>query len=377
MKQLLQKDAGNLPGSTFYFCMNITSFEKGQRELLTILGLFIVTSCGGPSLGFENSVYGEKSLKLRGAVLAHVHIPGRGYGLPDQPLYDRWEKLGIKSVQFNTFAYQPNLKTTRLSWKDPTLGDAELLREMRRAKKRGFSVMLKPHIWVGDFSGQLWRNQIDFSDENKLRAWFSSYERFILHQAQLADQGGAAYFVVGTELARLIRYEKLWRNMIHSLQARDYAFKLGYSCEGWNAWNIKFWDALDFIGVNFYYGYKGPRTSPEKLRKFYASKLHAHYAHARDHGKPLILTELGFPSHARALTEPHFWPAADTPAAPALQIFAYRALRRALETAGYPEGIYIWKYVTTLDSYEAKYYNKGFILQGKPAEDEVRRIFLR
>ena len=53
---------------------------------------------------------------------------------------------------------------------------------------------------------------------------------------------------------------------------------------------------------------------------------------------------------------------------------AYRAMDQALRVVGRPHGVYVWKYVTSLDSYEARAYPRGFILEGKPAEADVRRM---
>ncbi len=44
------------------------------------------------------------------------------------------------------------------------------------------------------------------------------------------------------------------------------------------------------------------------------------------------------------------------------------------EKSPHAAGIIFWKYVTTLDSYEAKNYATDFILQGKPAEKVLLRM---
>ena len=313
---------------------------------------------------------------IRGVVLAHVHSFGKGYGAGSNRLhYKRWKKMGVNSVQLNTFAYQRNKDSVGLYWYDPTLSDKAVLNEIKTAHSLGFSVMLKPHIWLGSSSKGEWRNAIDFKDPAQLRRWFKEYRRFLKHQLRLARIGRVEYFAVGTELVLLSRHTKLWKELIKWVRSSGYKGKLTYACEAWNAKHIKFWGDLDFIGLDFYYGFPQKKAGMRELTNFYRKKLREHYRHADSVGRPLILTELGFPSHALAVYKPHSWPSKAVPGDNNLQKFAFSAFRRALGEEGYPAGIFLWKYVTSLDSYEINAYKKGFILQGKPAEKEAAEMF--
>ena len=319
---------------------------------------------------------------VRGAVIAHVHTMRGGYGSGvTAPLYQRLKAMGVTSVQFNTFAYQRGLKGRQLYWNDPTLSKARLAREIRAARSHGFTVMLKPHIWVGNFNPlgpKVWRNEIDFQDPEERAEWFAEYRRFLLGQAAVARETGAEYFAVGTELVLLSRHEAEWRALIADVR-KQYKGQLTYACEAWNAPNIKFWDALDAIGLDMYYEYKDTdaegKAGEEQLAAFYAERLREHYAHARKLGKPILLTEIGFPSHDLAIRKPYSWSGTKSRPAPELQSLAYRAFGRALQIAGPPRGLYIWKYVTTMDSYERENSVLGFVMEGKPAESEIARIF--
>ena len=329
-------------------------------------------------------------LQLAGATVAHVHRRGAGYGSGSTaPLYRHLKSLGYNSIQLNTFAYQQSNHSTTLRWDDPTLTGADLTAEIRAAHAAGLSVLLKPHVWVGgfDISGNTaetqWRSKIQFSDAESQAAdrWFAAYAKFILPQAELAARENVHAFAVGTELVGLThnRHTIRWQQLIRAVRAR-YPGQLTYACEAWNASRIAFWDELDAIGLDFYYGYEKENPTRAELSEHYRQKLLAHHRHAGSLGKALWLTEVGFPSHELAVQKPHAWPDPQLRAAPELQEFAYQALADALPGTepAYPAGIWIWKYTSALEGsgHEARVYARGFHVQNKPAEAVIRRMFL-
>ncbi len=380
--------------------------------------------------GCENALrnltdpYEFGGLTHRGATVAHVHDRQQGYGSGRTlELYAHLKRLGVNSIQLNTFAYQPRNESTTLRWDDPTLTFEDLAKEIRTARAQGLRVLVKPHVWVGGWTGdaaELWRSKIRFADDAPADAWFASYAEFLLPQARIAEREGASAFVVGTELVGLThpRHSRRWRDLI--AQVRNvYSGDLSYACEAWNAKNITFWDALDAIGLDFYYGYPPPESpglppleyvnvsakpgqNPEQaaaprlapngvadLAQFYRRKLDEHFAQARRLRRPLWLTEIGFPSHELAVRTPHAWPDPKLAVATELQAQGYRALLMAMRmnaandadttgaanAPGYPQGMWIWKYATALDSYEGRNYKRGFHVRRKPAEAVVREIF--
>lgn len=313
-----------------------------------------------------------KATEFRGAVVAHVHQRGKGYGSgrSDQ-LYRHLRELGVNSIQLNTFAYQPSHTSTTLRWDDPSLSDHDLIAEMDSIRKHGLQIFLKPHVWVGGRRPIVFRNGIDFEDPKELGLWFSSYRKFMLHQTDLAIKGRAEAFAVGTELVRLTKHQAHWRSLIRAIRARGYNGRLTYAAEAWNSGNIGFWDELDAIGLDFYYGFSGRSPAPAQLRAFYSDKLRLHYRQAAVFGKPVWLTEFGFPAHQDAVRRPHAWPDETSIASPQLQAHAFKIFGEALRETGRPQGLWLWKYVTELDSYESSNLDTGFILYGKPAEREL------
>ena len=318
----------------------------------------------------------NNKLHWKGAVVAHVHERGKGYGSGvSKKLYSHLEKMGYNSIQLNTFAYQRGLGETRLQWNDPTLTPDDLAGEIRLAHSYGMQVMLKPHIWVSDAgSPGAWRSGIHYTDPKKLALWFQEYQRFLNANIRVAIQNNVEIFVVGTELVKLSRETKYWKEIIRNIRAQGYRGKLTYACEAWNARNIDFWGELDLIGLDFYYGLKEENPSVKRLSEFYAEKILSHLKHARKYSLPVVFTELGFPSHQYAIQRPALWRKANLKPRDDLQTKAYRAMRLAMKNTTHPRGIWFWKYVTTLDSYERKNQKTGFILEQKPAEQEIKKI---
>jgi hypothetical protein len=340
--------------------------------MMTILALVVCHNC-------KPSPVPVALPRIKGAALAHVHVRGKGYGsLADRSIYRHLKTMDIDAVQFNPFVYQPSTTEPELIDTDHTLTAEDMRDEIRYAKANGFKVMVAPHLWPGGgYPPPVWRSQMDFADRAKLRAWFANYSKFILRQAEVARDAGADIFAVGVELETLARHEAEWRELIGRVRATGLKAKLTYECEAWNAENIKFWDDLDLIGLNFYYAYPAAfnpksQTDKAKLVAFYRENLLRHEKHARQIGKPLLFSELGFPGHARAISKTADWTNNQNGRADAIQQLAFASMREAFTSISYFQGIFFWKYVTTLDSYEKHNYDVDFILQGKPAELEIR-----
>ena len=67
--------------------------------------------------------------------------------------------------------------------------------------------MLKPHLWIVDGK---WRGEIGFDDAKTWNRWFDSYEKWMLHYADLAeaecDESAGLSRWFRWQLARTIEY---------------------------------------------------------------------------------------------------------------------------------------------------------------------------
>ncbi len=83
--------------------------------------------------------------------------------------------------------------------------------------------------------------------------WFSNYEKFILHYAELAEKNHLDILCIGTELQKTIPKEKEWRSLIKKIRY-VYHGPLTYAANFYVEFEkITFWDELDYIGIQAYF----------------------------------------------------------------------------------------------------------------------------
>jgi hypothetical protein len=250
--------------------------------------------------------------------------------------------------------------------------DEGIVATTRWAHARGIHVLLKPHIWTrGGWSGS-----IAMTREEDWAKWFRDYRAFILHYADLAERCGAEALAVGAELGGTTKHEKEWRSVIAEVRRR-YRGSLVY-CANWadDLHHTKFWDALDWIGVQAYYPLSEKREpTTEDLVRGWSGPLAELDIVARVWGKPVILTEIGYHSLDTAASRPWEW---DLEGNLSLETQArcYEALFRALADHPGVHGVFIWKWHPD----HARAGGPGdteYSPQRKPAESVLARAFAK
>ena len=350
--------------------MKIERIYKFLIVILIVCGSLVCREQPG-----KNSL--GNNLKIKGASIAHVHIRGKGYGSgASAPLYTHLKSIGFNSVQLVPFAYQRDLSEPHLFYDDPTMTWQDIENEIILAHTMGLTVMLKPHIWPGtDWQPKVFRDKIDFADPDKLNRWFLEYQKFLTPLVEIAIRQRVEYFVIGTELTALSRHTDHWRRLIAAIRNRGYSGALTYAAIAYNASYIQFWDQLDYIGLDFYYGTQDKNSDSVALQKKLRHYWQYHLEHAKRVKKEIILTEVGYPAHSLALAYPHTWPEKMSDRDDKKQADGFRALAETLNGSENPAGLYIWKYATTIDSYEKKDNENGFNPYRKPAEQNIGEIF--
>ncbi len=308
---------------------------------------------------------------INGAVLSHIHKEGNGYGSrKSSEMHNHLKKTGYNSVQINTFCYMKDKGIPAVYYGfDPTLDNKYLKKEIEQLHSHGFTVMLKPHLWIGglEFNPDNWRNKIDYSNPGDRASWFFNYGNYITKQAKLAEKNGVKYFVIGTELVKLAKYDKDWRKIIKDLR-KVFSGKLTYAAEGSNAFNVLFWDDLDYIGVDVYFRLS-KNDNPDLKDLVEGWKKHEEQLRvlSEKYNKKIIFTEIGYKSVKGTTVRPWEWNAGQE-VSQQQQAQAFEAMFRTFSDKPYIEGIYIWKYFTDNDSYEKGNIKGGFTPYGKIAE---------
>ena len=250
--------------------------------------------------------------------------------------------------------------------------DAGLVATAKLARRRGIRTLLKPHLWVrGSDSG--WAGDIEMTTPADWNAWFASYTAFILHYARLAETEHLGLLCIGTELVQATEpdHEAAWRVLIRRVR-QVYHGPLTYAANYDEYQQIRFWDALDYIGVQAYFPLVAtPNPSLAMLVASWQPHLRALARLQQQVGKPVIFTEVGYKTTADAAAEPWKWPdrtAALQPADEIIQARCYEALFRACWGLPWLKGMFIWKWYPGLEADGPARRHADFTPQHKPAE---------
>ena len=205
--------------------------------------------------------------------------------------------------------------------------------------------------------------------------WFDSYESWMLRYAGLAAEEDVDILVVGTELRSTVaRSPDRWRAMIDRVRER-FEGELVYAAN-WDAVEeVPFWDALDFVGVQFYAPLAdAPGRSERDMRRRLDRELDRLGAIAGRFERQVLLTEVGYKSVENTEVRPFEWSERSNASVNVEhQARAYRVLLDGIRERSWIGGIYWWKWFTDPDAREEG--ARGFSPRGKPALQILRDAY--
>ena len=220
---------------------------------------------------------------------------------------------------------------------------------LRWAHERGLQVMLIPHIayWGSPF---LWRGEINFPEAAGWDRFFTDYERWIVKMARLAEENHAEIFCIGLEYGPSQKFLERWRKIIAAIRA-VYHGRITYGANWDEIENVPFWDDLDFIGVLAYFPLtSAPNPTPVQLAAGWEKWMEKLGALSKQHGKPVLFTEIGYNKSERCAAEPWDFHHEAGPAAEEMQA---RCIEQALllhDRYRFLAGMFFWKWFPDLPS---------------------------
>jgi hypothetical protein len=217
--------------------------------------------------------------------------------------------------------------------------DAAVVAAIQALQAQGITVTLKPHVdsidgtWRGEFT---WPSTDTTTDEQQawLTGWFTSYQSFILHFAKIASDNGVGTLVIGTEFTKLTgntcdgSCETYWQQYVITPLRQQYPdLTLVYGANATSAGDefttVSFWNDIDIIGVDGYFPIDNSAdcntaTPPDPTLAeleagwtdnpcsgdFNAVQALKNLASGYP-GKPLIFTEIGYPSATGSNAAPY------------------------------------------------------------------------
>jgi len=245
---------------------------------------------------------------------------------------------------------------------------------LQQAKTEKLKVMLKPHIWV---LGHGWCGQYDLDSEEKWKEWEKNYARYIIHYARIAEQCNVELLCIGTEYKiAATKREGFWRELIKSVR-KIYHGKVVYAANWDNYYNIKFWDALDYVGVDAYFPLSNSKDATKSELDIAWKKVVKELStFSNQQRKKIIFTEYGYKSiHFSTWNQ---WEVENVGKTKNVNLSAqengYSSLFENIWQQPWFEGGFLWKWYAN-DKKSGGINNSDYTPQHKPVESIIKRYY--
>jgi hypothetical protein len=218
---------------------------------------------------------------------------------------------------------------------------------------------------------------IEFKTEKDWAAWWQNYEAFMLHYAKIAADAHCEMLCVGCEMSSTEKFAEHWRRLIAEVR-KIYKGPIVYNANHDAADGVKWFDAVDIIGISAYYPVA--TQNDRSLEKMLAgwkpireklAKLHAKWQ------KPILFIEIGVRSAAGCSTMPWDWSHAELPYDGEEQARYYQAALESFWDQPWFLGFCWWDWKAQLYKQEEAKTNKDFCIYGKPAEAVLKDWYHR
>ena len=256
----------------------------------------------------------------------------------------------------------------------------QLIDILSHARAKGLATTLMPVVLLTDPRGNEWRGKI--SPDN-WDAWWASYQTTLDYFLDVANVGGASVLCVGSELLSTEKQTARWESLITHARSR-YTGRLSYSTN-WDHYHVPtFWSKLDLIGINGYWDL----TTLTDADKPEAAKLAQRWRQIREQvltfgngqNKPVLLTEIGYPTLPWSLRDPWNYIASGNKPDPQAQAMGYEAFLSTWHDMLTPRSSDVKKFAGVFFYEWDLYYaggqdDTGYGVRGKPAL-ELLKTFL-
>jgi hypothetical protein len=283
---------------------------------------------------------------------------------------------GVNWLAIQTAWFQRTNTSTTMGPASKTPSDAGVVRLAALARHEGMRVFLNP--FVNSLQGSGW--QAEFHPSS-IKAWFSSFNSYLVHYARLATRIHADLFAIGDEFDSLDdvpAYEPYWAKAIQT--ARQYYHgPITYGANFPHYQQVTFWKLVDGVGLDAYFPLSSAdNPTVSQLGQSWsqiADQIEAWRQSAGLANKPFVVTELGYPSENGAAENPGAW-YPNQPANPQLQVKLYQATLATLWRRPWVKGImWFWWANPSNPDWQGGPRDNGYTLRGKPAESVLRQYF--
>ena len=235
-------------------------------------------------------------------------------------------------------------------------------------KKQGYKVMLKPYVWErhGSFTGHH-----GYETNQEWNSFEAAYSNYILTFAKLAQEEKAELLCIGTVWGKFLEERpEYWKQLIKEVK-KIYTGKLTYATNWYKYKKVKFWDQLNYIGVDAYFHLMDEIT-PTSAQVKYAllDPLSQLQIFRNANNRPILFTEFGYRGVDKMGSKPREAGREGTVNLKA-QINAYTAFFESFWNQEFVEVGFNWKWFAIHENAGGEN-NNGFTPQNKPEEKVIK-----
>ena len=309
----------------------------------------------------------------------------RGHYLGDAPA-ESMKHLAATGAEWATIAFLGHMatrSTPEIRWgpdNPDMVTDDEIRRAVGLARQSKLKVILKP---VVDCRDGTWRAKIDFQttdgkpDDDAWARWWRSYESFLVHYAKIAAETKCELLCIGCEMISTECFEARWRSLAKKVR-EVYPGPLVYNANHGGVDKVKWWDAVDLIGVSAYYPVgTDDDASVEAMAASWKPVRERLGALSRRVNRPVMFIEIGCRSARGCYRMPWDWTHRDLPYDGQEQARYYEAALRSFWNEPWFCGFSWWDWPARLYKKEAAGGNTAFCCYGKPAETVLRAWYAK
>jgi len=281
---------------------------------------------------------------------------------------------GANTVNLVVSAYQENCESTSIfidGRRSPP--DNRIKSLIAHAHDEGLQVVLMPIVLLENPRAGEWRGKIN---PRRWDDWWEDYDAYVLHYARVAQAGGADVFVVGSELVSTEKdHATRWRGLIRRVRG-IYKGHLSYSAN-WDHYRpVKWWDAVDIIGMTTYYDLTGGKPpTVERLMAAWRPLRKEILDWQRTIGRPILFTEVGWPNQVTCAEYPWDYTRSPGKPDPSAQANCFEAFFRTWIEEEAVAGFLVWEWRNHPTQAIGPKADTGYSPCGKPALEVIKRHY--
>jgi hypothetical protein len=237
------------------------------------------------------------------------------------------------------------------------------------ARQNGLKVCLMPIVLIKyPRTKKDWRGMIAPKDQN---AWLQSYRAMIVKYSQIAQESGVDFFSIGSEMVSMERHWEFWKNLVDDVRMKFTGHVL-YSANWDHMVLSPAWKELDVIAINAYFELASRNESPtvSELVSRWERVVPRIVTWSGEIGKPLLLSEVGYPSRKGGLSDPWDHTIRSGSSDESLQANGYRAVLKAWKNRPNLLGLIFYEW------YDPKLKGEtGYTPKGKSGETILKKWF--